>query len=304
MICTICGFEDFYLVKYNRHKVDLRIKSVLKRFLQYLNFLIPKRFSRLKKISSKKKSNFRGNIKICSNCGYGVMNTPPSKKELKDYYSDQYWSGRLEKTGKSFFTEVDYKGDPRAKIQIETSLNIIAKERINKVLEIGAGPALASLLLRDKCNKPSLKLDVCEPGVIWEEYYKRRGVNKIADYFPFKTRKKYDYIHTSHWLEHVLDLKDVIRSLTDICIKGGFLFVEVPNSTHQYWRLPLKDTPHIHFFTKNSLKRVFEESGFKCLDIKECGISYLERFNGEVLTPDKYGEREKGFHIRAIFKKT
>jgi len=303
MICPVCNSEDLFIVKYDRHKRSFQIKSILKRFLQLLDFLIPKDFHRLKKITSKTKSPFRGDIRVCCNCGYGVMNTPPSEEELKDYYSKQYWSGRLDKTKKASFFEKDYGKDPRAKIQIEFSLEKIDKERIGKILEIGAGSAFASLLLRDKCNEAHLELDVCEPGAIWEEYYKEKEINKIADYFPFKTSKKYDYIHTSHWLEHVLDLKDTIRALNAICEKGGFIFVEIPNSAHKYWHLPLKDTPHIHFFTMTCLKKIFEESGFKCLDIKECGISYLEWFHGEVLTPDKYGEKEKGFHIRAIFEK-
>jgi len=304
MICTVCGSKDLRLVKYDQHKVSLRIKPFFKKIFQDFDFLIPEAFSRLKKISSKANDPFRGSVKVCRNCGYGVMNTPPSEKELKDYYSGQYWTGRLGKAKEVSLLEKDYRKDPRAKAQVKFTMNRVDKEGIKNVLEIGAGTACASLLLRDKYRNTNLELDVCEPGVVWEKYYKDKGINKIGNYFPLKTSKKYDYIHASHWLEHVLDLEETILSLSDICQEGGSIFIEVPNSAHEYWSLPLKDKPHIHFFTKDSLKRIFKKGDFKCLDIKECGISYFERFNGKVLTPDRYGEREKGLHIRAIFRKT
>lgn len=148
-----------------------------------------------------------------------------------------------------------------------------------------------------------MHVHVCEPGRQWDAYYRRQGIEKVADYFPFEATKNFDYVHTSHWLEHALDLRETLATLHAIINPSGFLFVEVPNTEHFYWSLPEADTPHIHFFTRTSLIKAFEKHAFECVNVGEFGITYLDRHNGVAVTDDDYGPREKGGWIRALFRK-
>ncbi|MEO1655181.1 MAG: class I SAM-dependent methyltransferase, partial [Bacteroidota bacterium] len=174
--------------------------------------------------------------------------------------------------------------------------------QVEEILEIGAGNANFSILMRSR-SQTKLSLDVCEPGDQWLEHYTFHKIHRVAEFFPFSGKQKYDYIHTSHWLEHMDDLASTIRDLKDLLKPGAFLFVEVPNCEHDYWNAPELDTPHIQFFTQDSLKRGFEKAGFDCLSIGEYGITFIEYRKGVKVTQDKFGPRDKGFWLRAIFQK-
>lgn len=301
--CIVCGSEITLRKKYNKHLSGFSLKTLIKDLFPYFDFVIPNFVPKLKNHSSRKRNIFRGYISICGDCGHGAMENPPTKNELRQYYKELYWSLKSTKVRKADVEDNDYRQDPRANHQVDFVLERIHFHGISNVLEIGAGATYASLMLRDRCRNLAINLFTCEPGQQWENYYHRQGIKKIADYFPFDTVERFDYVHTSHCLEHVLDLDETLSELNTTINPSGYLFVEVPNTEHYYWDLPIGDTPHIHFFTRRSLSKAFENHGFTCLNIGEYGITYLERQNGIPVTPDKYGACDKGFWIRALFQK-
>lgn len=264
--------------------------------------------TRLKKVSSMhkymKRDIFKGYVGICSGCGHGEMMEPPTRKQLIEYYENEYWMScsRPSKL-KHAHNYDDYTNNPRAIHQVDFVTKEVNPELFSNVLEIGAGAAYASLLLRSKYKNIKINLNVCESGKKWQDYYNNHKINKISNYFPFDTKEKFDYIHTSHWLEHVLDLNETISKLNTITRPLGYVFVEVPNTEYFYWDLPVEDIPHIHFFTKKSLVKSFASHGFECVNIGEYGITYVDGYNGSKLTPDKYGPCEKGYWIRALFRR-
>lgn len=300
MECSICGSANLVHKKYDCHVKKVKLLDKTKAMVGELWFIIPKNFPMIRQKFIKHKKIFKGDILVCSDCGYGKMKRPPSQKQIKEFYRNRYWEGRNLNT--EIVTESQkYLSDPRAKYQMSFVQNSIDIKRIKSVLEIGAGGSYLSLLLRKKCK--DINLNVCEPGKMWKEYYKKNNINKVAEYFPFNSNETYDYIHTSHWLEHTLDLEDTLLNLNKICKKGGYLFIEVPNTEYYYWDLQLPDIPHIHFFTTKSLRKLLKKYGFECLDIKECGISYKEQAEGTILSENRYGECKKGFYIRSLFRK-
>lgn len=304
MKCIVCGSIMPLKKKYDNH-TGFSLKSILKKLLPYFDFIIPesipnlKRHSRNnKKYSTNQTALFKGYIRICSNCGHGVMELPPTKSQLQQYYQNLYWSQRS-----TVFKSNSYIHNPRAAHQVDFILDHIHCEDITSILEIGAGAANASQLLREKCKNPSINIYACEPGQQWGNFYRNQNIKKIADYFPFETDMKFDYVHTSHWLEHVLDLDEILSNLNAIINTKGSIFIEVPNTEHYYWDIPMRDTPHIHFFTRKSLIKAFNNNNFECLNIGEYGIKYIEKLSGVTVTPDRYGACENGFWIRALFKK-
>lgn len=251
----------------------------------------------------KRDTPFYGFVQICSKCRHGVMGSPPTVPQLEQYYEKQYWASRPTLTDQVNITRDAFRNDLRAHHQIGFILKHLTTDSIHEILEIGAGPAFASLLLREKFNS-TLQLNVCEPGVTWNEYYKENTIHNISRYFPFDSEKKFDYIHTSHWLEHVIDLNNTVAKLKEVLREGGFIFVEVPNTEYQYWDLPLIDTPHIQFFTPRSLAKVFQKHGFECLRVDTYGQTFYQKYKGIPLRESDYGEVKKGCWIRSLFRKS
>jgi SAM-dependent methyltransferase len=286
-VCPVCNGHIVLYKKYDHHIDNNNIIFLLKQFIK----------STLKRIL-RRSHIFHGNVIICESCGYGIMENIPSFEKIQSYYKSSYWDWRALKPIK--ISKEEYKNDFRANTQLKLISEYVSIANIQNSLEIGAGPAYASLLLRDINN--SLKLYICEPGEQWISYYQQLNLIKIADYFPFESVIKFDYIHTSHWLEHVSDINQTLLALNKLLKINGYIFVEVPNTSIEYWNTNIQDTPHIHFFTKKSLAKLFENFGFSCLFAEEYGITYHEYSNGIPMT-DKYDLQEKGIWIRSLFIK-
>jgi SAM-dependent methyltransferase len=301
--CNICGSAITLVKKYNEHVPDSRTKTFLKHLIPYFDVLIPSSIPRLKRLS-RRPSIFRGYIKICSTCGHGEMVNPPTEHDLRTYYQDQYWGQRHTTVERAASNDADYLVDPRAIHQVAFVMEEIRCDSIGNMLEIGAGAAYASLLLRARCQESAIALYACEPGQQWEDYYQRQGIEKTADYFPFETDERFDYVHTSHWLEHARSLGETLSELHKMINPLGYLFIEVPNTEHFYWELPGGDTPHVQFFTRESLVSVLNGHSFECVKIGEYGITRADRRDGVCVTADRYGACEKGFWIRGLFRRT
>jgi hypothetical protein len=289
-ICPICNSHIVVYKKYDHHLENKNVISLLKQLIKSI----------LKRILLKA-NIFNGTIIVCESCGYGIMENIPPVEKLKNYYKTSYWNWRSIKPVE--ISNNEYKNDCRANAQLKFISQYSLINGFQNSLEIGAGPAYASLLLRNINH--NIKLHICEPGKQWINYYENFNLIKIADYFPFESEIIFDYIHTSHWLEHVSDINQTLLTLNKMLEINGYLFVEVPNTETEYWNLDIKDSPHIHFFTKKSLIKLFEKFGFSCLSIGEYGITYQEYINDVPITSDKYDLflKKNGIWLRSIFMK-
>jgi hypothetical protein len=247
---------------------------------------------------------FKGLVNVCNDCGHGVLQAIPSSEHISIFYNTSFWGrdelpNRVEAANKGIFSEVHLA---RAKHQKEFIAQYSRLQNLTTCLEIGPGDALLSRALKKDSNSNAV-FYVCEPGTHWEDYYKSIKLEKIANLFPFSSLKEpYDLIVASHWLEHIPNVKEVLRSLKTKLSKGGKLFIEVPNTSHNYWSLNIKDTPHIHFFTVDSLTRLAESVGFNILEIAEFGISLQEHVSGKKPTYDELRKRSGGYSITAILE--
>jgi 2-polyprenyl-3-methyl-5-hydroxy-6-metoxy-1,4-benzoquinol methylase len=260
-LCAVCGSTSIEKYSYSNHLNKFR-KRLLKHLIghsicpmvricskHYYDYLESKLlFSSLYKIQH------------CLNCGYGVYDKPINIDRLGKYYNTNYWQadGIPEN---QWHTDNIYLHDNRAIGQFDIIKDEIMKVSTLNILEIGAGSALFSRLLKAKMGG-EVCIDVVEPGYGWKKYYDSLNINHIADYFPFHTENKYHYIHTSYWLEHASDMSDTIFKLKDLLTKNGLLFIEVPNCTPDYYKMDIQDAPHIHFFTNKSLELLLKKYGF------------------------------------------
>ena len=222
----------------------------------------------------------------------------PSPAAIRAYYSRDYWAGRPI-IGKVINAEHYCR---RADAQIAFVKEFLPMDGPLDVLEIGAGSAMASLRLRENFWR-RVSLYVCEPGLEWTDYYAEHGITRIADFFPFTGEKQFHYIHTSHWLEHTLEMRMTTRAIWEALRPEGHVFVEVPNTGHDYWKLGIPGTPHTHFFTPVSLRAAFVVAGFLCVRLGEFGLTMRAWQEGAKPGEGDYGARPGGMWIRAVFQK-
>lgn len=299
MKCSICGNKNFKKFRYDFHTNKFNLKKLIKFFLIKIDFFIPNKLIKLKCISSRKRYGFSGFVNVCTDCGYGILDTIPTEKKLIKYYNLEYWNKRDSTVPK--FKKL-YKKNLRGLSQSLFSLEIIKKLKSNNLnfLDIGAAGAWAILNIRDKITEKTINLHTVEAGQVWGSYYQEAKINKVSDFFPFKSKIKYDYIHTSHWLEHVREIKSTLNWFRNNINKGGFIFVEVPNTEFNYWDRDIDDTPHIHFFTRKSLEKLFKNYNFEFVKMDVLGPSYLELNSKQ---PIHHNINPTGVYLRAIFKR-
>ena len=149
-------------------------------------------------------------------------------------------------------------------------IQLHSKLEIKTWLEIGAGSAGFSRLLRERFSKS--EGHVIDSNKKWVELYKSLNIKMIDTMYPSDKVKDstYSLIHMSHLLEHIVDLSTFLKQTKQALSPNGHLFIEVPNCTEDYWSKDVGDGPHISFFNQNALKKLLENNGFKCLACKEC----------------------------------
>jgi len=291
-------------------------KHYLKHYLASFLYLIIHPIYINTKIETKLLFSARFKIIKCNNCGYGFYDRKISIQILKKYYRNIYWQAcGLDKS--KYYDDNLFLQNNRANGQY----NFVKKELDNlekiNILEIGAGSSLTSRMIKYKNKDKTVTIDVVEPSIGWTDYYNAYDINKVADFFPFPSRVKYNYIHTSHWLEHTLDLKNTTRKINELLISDGYLFVEIPNCTSDYFKLDYVDTPHIHFFTETSLVTFFRNNGFKKIRSGTYGLTNREEWiygnnkqkpidsiYEEAINSVKYSVlRKNGEILRTLFRK-
>jgi len=249
----------------------------------------------------------------CNKCGYGVYDRHIKPELLEEYYRTLYWQSEGLPIDK-WHQKALYQNDKRAIEQYNFVKKWVEKFKKLNVLEVGSAAAYFPRLLKEK-YPGEVHLNVVEAGIGWESYYEAIGISLIARFFPFKSNQKFEYIHASHWLEHVYNLEDTIIVIKSLLVKNGLLFVEVPNCDSDYYTLNIGDVPHIHFFTIKSLIILFKKHGFHSLAINSYGITFKEHLKMKA-NPRKLEEkiiqntnllkksipRQGGYHIRALFK--
>ena len=262
-MCPICGSKHTYLVPYADHLNQMSLRKVYHIFLQTLNACVGILTSRWHWLRSRCLfSPGFGHIQVCKECGYGKFTKNLDPEIMSYYYTYQYGNVRGTATNEEKAKEVlaqDFK-DPnsRAYKQLSFVNSAIGSTFFNdkKTLEIGGGSALFSRLL--KHQNQSTKVYIVEPGSSWQEYYETCGLQLASNYYPDDTLGEYSYIHTSHWLEHILDLDETIKQLAENLNVRGHLYIEVPLCDASYWKREYPDGPHIHFFTQHSLELACE----------------------------------------------
>jgi len=177
----------------------------------------------------------------------------------------------------------------------------VAKEQLTKTEVYGIEPI-------EKAEKKAKEiLDKTFCGLFNEELVHKHFQNT-----------RFDAIFFNDVLEHIAEPWDTLKLASSILSKDGYIIASIPNILYYYefidmlkskdWKYKdggIFDITHLRFFTKKSIKRLFEETGFEIVQMN--GLHPLKSKKFELLnllTLKKYDEmRYMQWGVKARIKK-
>ena len=172
----------------------------------------------------------------------------------------------------------EYKVNPNS--AGEKVVRMVGPDR--RVLELGSGPGSITRLLKgNRCHVTALELDPSAIEIVSEfcEHVFPCDLNdpawpgKLADF------GKFQVVVAGDVLEHLYDPWLVLRSLQSLLTDDGYVVISLPHIGHNaviaclltgefgYQPWGLLDKTHIRFFGIESIQRLFNESGFKIIEV-------------------------------------
>ena len=283
--CAICHSASVELVPYDNHERKINA-TVIK---HHVGALLKDAGAGGQWLDHRLMFSPTQSILHCKACGYGRYQRPFKEGELECYYGRRYFlAGGLPRQQWDDFGYVDQHFKTQGQWAF-VSPHLSALPTV-RMLDIGAAASRMSRMVMRHLGDRA-QCSVIEPGDGWVDYYQHHGINLAGRFFPADSGKQYDYVHTSHWLEHVDKLEPVLRALRESIVTGGLCYIEVPNCDATYFSRSFPDSPHIHFFTAESLALAMTQHRFEAIQVSECAmpnpVYYDYRRRTAELTPEE-----------------
>jgi len=212
------------------------------------------------------------NTMRCSNCGHLFLSPTFSPDEIRKMYSSESYKlfAELKKTyenktkqkweqivaGNNWDEKKKESLLKRPEI-IKDVLNRYATWYRKKILDLGgaSGHNLTSF-------KKESQLFVMD---LRESEEKNEDIVYFRDYDSLSKNAPFDIIISTHTFEHIVDLDQEMKNISNILKKGSHVYIEVPCDSFSIIakKKPRNIYPHINFFTRNSLENLFLLNGFK-----------------------------------------
>ena len=239
------------------------------------------------------------NIHYCQKCDFSFVSPMPTKKNLDNYYNNIYRSkGRPHYINIKKFHKTLYSPKNLGYLEyIDTFLDI---NKLENILDFGAGTGDLGLLLK-KIN-PSIKLYCVENDKKTISILEKRGFENLKSLD--NQSVKFDLIISLHCFEHLNSLK-IFEKFKLIGKNQCKIFFEVPNCPFNdgFINRPY-DSPHLLFFTKNSLLKIFKGFKLKVINLTLKDIDYnanfLEMKSSKELNENWQEKNKRNFSIKEI----
>ena len=145
-----------------------------------------------------------------------------------------------------------------------------------KILEIGFGIGiiLMSLSKSNSVYGVELSESAIESFFLNAKFFNRKNYNliKYSGEGIIPLEEKFDFVISSHVLEHVPDdiflLQEMIRLLND----NGYLFLQVPIEKSEF---PVYDPNHVRNYTLNGIKKFLVDNGLNIIELIPSGYSNI-----------------------------
>ena len=139
-----------------------------------------------------------------------------------------------------------------------------SKPDVIQMVEIGCGNGNLLKLLGDNLKLNGVGYEPCNERALGAQ---KRGLNVVNGFFTSQSLdKKVDIIVLDNVLEHLIEPREVMQSVSDAVKPDGILIVLVPNlhDIRRYFRPDGFWTvyTHINYFNRQALKRLLWDFGF------------------------------------------
>lgn len=203
----------------------------------------------------------------CAGCGVRRLAPLPTREQLEDFYSAQYY-------GRDWYKQQG-QGMAFAK-------SFLRGMRPGKFLDVGCGLGFFIDGIRNHSGWEVCGVEFSDQAVEFArrelKLDVRQGELAEVDY----PDAHFDYVHVCNVLEHVTDPMRLLRECRRILKPGGTLHLRVPNGAadsldlitfHRETNEPaLSPSGHLYFFPSRTLLRMFDETGFAVEKARTYGI--------------------------------
>jgi SAM-dependent methyltransferase len=269
--CPLCDTEVSDQVDY------LKNMSLSGKFFRYL----PNFFGKLMWFSNLKNRFVHGKKMIsifgshawhyCEYCNFSYVYPQISPEKLDDYYSVDFWSIRGPSELKEFIFSENNTDRPKYQLNF---LNNHGLTKVESMLDFGAGLCGAPAIFKQQgfCDDITI-LDPSSQAKIIADILDVDQVSSIED----AGAKQFDFLYSSHSLEHVQDLRETLDEFSAIVKEGGHVFIEVPNIANRTVMEMSHHAPHTYNFSQKSLCNAMSLCGFEVVECDAYGVMVGER---------------------------
>jgi len=219
----------------------------------------PMYFGAVPKKDSNKIRRFPLEISFCKKCNLVQQTKKVKEKYMNEVYSSKYYNCPSPKKSGMGIRE----------ILKFWKFFLSIKQKKGKVLEIASFDGY----LLDLMKKNGWDVYGCDPAS--ESYQaKKKFGNKIKTQFYSKgvyKEREFDLIVFRNLLEHIYDYKKFLSDVRYSLKDNGHIFIDVPNIKQliKSGAFGLFFHQHISYFSKNTIKSVLAQNGFKVIKLYE-----------------------------------
>jgi SAM-dependent methyltransferase len=221
----------------------------------------------------------------CENCGLVFLHPQPDIAFLKQHYGEKYFTSRSS-------VEVGYDNYLRDEENIKRSFRRRLKaieryfEKPGKLLDVGCAAGFFLAVARERGWDPH----GVEISDFAASYAQKQGFDVLKgtlEEYP-ATAASFDLVTLWDVLEHLKDPKESLKRIHSLLKPGGHLVLTTPaidSWTNRIFRdkwMGFKDLEHLFFFSRETLKGLLVQCGFKV-----CSV----RFEGKYVSMDLFKRR-------------
>ena len=199
----------------------------------------------------------------CLACGLTFQNPQPVFDDLQYRYAQEYFEYEL-RNEENFFHLMKLGLRDIRFFKLAETLN-----QPKKILDVGCATGMLLAYMRER-GWAVQGVELCRESAEYGRRTKQIDIlNCTLEQAAFPD-SSFPVVHFSHLIEHVPDPKAFLAEVDRILAPGGYVVVVTPNIDglqarlfRERWRSAIAD--HLTLFSKRTLRRMLEESGFQIL---------------------------------------
>ena len=264
-----------------------------------------------------KKSFLECPVYKCDKCGLCFFYLDDKRMESKcnEYYKKTYWNTlrRRWDERRKFLNIIikilrKIKTEPLQQVWHYNMIKRHVSGSSKKFLDIGCAKGDFMLFFSKKgFDVRGIDPDRNNTKIVNRLFKKEVCINGLVE--KVKIKEKFDVIYLCHVFEHLIRPDLFLKKIKNNLNKDGIIFLEVPNCENKkILDASINHHPHIYSFALSSMRKLFENSGYKILKIgaySEIHKNYFMMFFLMLFGTNNYKQTsgEKGERIIVLAKK-